>query len=34
MNNANDTITPSRFTTLDITKIAVVAALYVEAPKS
>lgn len=29
MNNANDTITPSHFTTLDMTKIAVVAALYV-----
>ncbi|MEY8371463.1 QueT transporter family protein [Aerococcaceae bacterium 50-4] len=29
MHNANDTITPSRFSTLDMTKIAVVAALYV-----
>lgn len=29
MHNANDTITPSRFSSLDMTKIAVVAALYV-----
>lgn len=29
MHKANDTITPSHFTTLDMTKIAVVAALYV-----